>query len=147
MLIVGGIILVGFVWFFLVGIVPKSYNDCLKTHTNDYSRNELFCSYSPRTPAEQRVCVQKNGIINQFKQCLIVYYNPAFMFPKSLTECGNKLGFIDMNKTTCDIQIGNKGAYDEVIANDLVEKCLQNGGQKMSGSDCWIRFTPNGIKF
>jgi hypothetical protein len=48
-------------WFFLVSsyFLPKNYSDCLKTHTNDYTRNDLICSYSPSTPAQQRLCEKK----------------------------------------------------------------------------------------
>lgn len=146
-LIVSGFLLVGFiVWFFLIGSVPINYADCLKFYPKDAIIDELSCAFSPRTPAEYKICEQKNGIINQFKQCLIIYYNPAFEFPKNLEECGRKTG-VYMNETTCDIQVGNKGAYDEAIVNNLIERCLQNGGQKMSDGSCWIRFTPQGIKF
>ncbi|HPR99543.1 MAG TPA: hypothetical protein PLU63_01825 [Candidatus Woesebacteria bacterium] len=138
-------------WFFLISsyFLPKSYSDCLKTHTytNNYTRDDLFCTFSPGTPAQQRLCEKKDGIINQFKQCIIAYYNPDFIFPKNLAECGSKVGFIDTNKTVCDIQIDNKGAYDSVIVNNLLEKCIQNGGQKIFENSCWIRFTSQGIKF
>jgi hypothetical protein len=142
------LIIVGFlVWYFFLESAPKSYSECLKAKTNDYTGNELNCSYSPRTPAIQKICEEKGGIINQFKECLISYYNPEFKFPKNLAECGSKIGFIDTNKTTCDIYINKKGSYDSLISNRLFNECKQNGGQVLYENSCWIRFTPNGIKF
>lgn len=145
-ILIGTILLGLFVWSFFVSNAPRDYADCLKTQTNNYSRNGLFCSYSPQTRAEQKICQQKGGAINQSGSCLIVYYNPNFIFPKNLTECVDKVGFLDTNKTTCDIQISKKGAFDDDVANNLIRRCIQNGGKELMSS-CWIRFTEQGIKF
>lgn len=130
-LIIIGTLVGGFVvWFFFVGSVPTSYTDCLKNHTNDYTRNQLSCSFSPRTPAEQRICAQKDGIINQFKQCLIIYYNPDFKFPSNLDECLQRIG--STNGQVCDVEINTKGAYDEQVTEKLFDDCLKNGGEDRS---------------
>jgi hypothetical protein len=132
------------VWFFLVSsyFLPKNYSDCLKTRTNDYTRNDLSCSFSPGTPAQQRLCEEKNGVINQFKQCLIIYYNPSFEFPKNLDECVQKIG--STNGQICDLEVNKHGAYDSELTQKLFDDCIKNGGQdetkNISTAGCSIRF-------
>ncbi len=131
-------------WFFLLSsyFLPKNYSDCLKTRTNDYTRNDLVCTYSPSTPAQQRFCITKDGIINQLKQCLIVYYNPSFVFPKSIDECIQKIG--STNGQVCDLDVNRRGAYDGELAQKLVDECIKNSGQDKAKSfgatGCSIRF-------
>lgn len=131
-------------WFFLVSsfFIPKNYSDCLKTRTNDYTRNDLICSFSPSTPAQQRVCEYKGGTINQFKQCLIIYHNPLFVFPKNFDECMQKIG--STNGQVCDFEVNKHGAYDKELAQKLFNECMKNGGQdetkNISTAGCSIRF-------
>lgn len=116
-------------WFFVLSsiFIPKNYAECLKTKTNDYTRNELICSFSPNTPAQQRLCEEKDGIINQFKQCLIIYHNPSFIFPKNLNECLQKMG--STNGQVCNLEINKHGAFDPQLAQKLFDECLKSGGQ------------------
>lgn len=131
-------------WFFLVSsfFIPKNYSDCLKTRTNDYTRNDLFCSFSPSTPAQQRLCEEKDGVINQFKQCLIIYYNHSFIFPRNFDECMQKVG--STNGQVCDLEVNKHGAYDSELAQKLFDECIKNGGQDktkyISTAGCSIRF-------
>ena len=131
-------------WLFLLSsiFVPKDYASCLKTHTNDYTKNELSCSFSPGTPAQQRLCEEKDGVINQFKQCLIIYYNPAFVFPKNFDKCLQKIG--STNGQVCDLEINKRGAYDQDLVQKLFDECLKNGSQDntkfMSTGGCSLRF-------
>lgn len=140
--VAGGVLYLGalFYTFFWHNSVPKSYSECMNTHTNDYSQNTLRCSFSPRSWWEYRTCEQKNGVYDQFNHCLIAYHNPAFVFPKNLTECVSSVGYIDMNKTTCDISLDEHGAYDITVLSGLVDQCLQNGGMKTSAIGCSKRF-------
>ena len=122
-------------WYFVLDPVPGNYSDCLETRTNDYSRNDLWCTYSPKTSAELRFCKNNKGISGPI--CLITYYNSDFSFPKTLDECLKKVG--STNNQFCDVTIHEQGAYNKEVASKLYSECIKNGGQKIADV-CTIRF-------
>jgi len=127
--------------------IPQSYSDCENTKYADY--NEFGCSVTYYGELVNKKCESKGGCIldystiadkslgihlvdNDYKSCLITFYNPDFSYPKDISECvalrGEKYeGYprvdYNPNKKYCEVSILKQCNGEKEVVDKLIDSC------------------------
>lgn len=137
--IIAAIVLTYVVLRYLLLPLPFDFAQCTTFHNNDYTINNMWCTYSPSSLTQAIQC-KSAGADHGVAGCFVVYYNEKVTWPQNYEQCTNLVG---PTYNYCDISVDTINAYNKTVAKKLYDQCTQNPHALLFGNQCSVRFENN----